>query len=221
MVQNGPKWSKMVQNSQAGKVRKKQKNNTWDSNVVPHRSTNQARTCLTSLSRREAVLSCWYGRSYSLTTINRTPTAHKTRTHPEHTNHTQIANISHTNHATTSLTSSQHNTNQSAFSILPIKSTNKIHHDTTVLLHNTTSNHFSLLHTSYYLEDPTLQHVLLQACYYNLSCICSVLYGSTPGFTNTISCKLQTKLQHHKLNPLPEANIGIVMIKTGSSAIGL
>jgi hypothetical protein len=41
----------------------KKENNTWDSNVVPHRSTNQARTCLTSLSRREAVLSCWYGRS--------------------------------------------------------------------------------------------------------------------------------------------------------------
>jgi hypothetical protein len=40
-----------------------QKNNTWDSNVVPHRSTNQARRCLTSLSRREAVLSTWYGRS--------------------------------------------------------------------------------------------------------------------------------------------------------------
>ena len=42
---------------------KGQKNNTWDSNVVPHRSTNQARRCLTSLSRREAVLSSWYGRS--------------------------------------------------------------------------------------------------------------------------------------------------------------
>ena len=40
-----------------------QKNNTWDSNVVPHRSTNLARRCLTSLSRREAVLSSWYGRS--------------------------------------------------------------------------------------------------------------------------------------------------------------
>ena len=36
------------------------KNNTRDSNVVPHRSTNQARRCLTSLSRREAVLSSWY-----------------------------------------------------------------------------------------------------------------------------------------------------------------
>jgi hypothetical protein len=35
-----------------------QKNNTRDSNVVPHRSTNLARPCLTSLSRREAVLSC-------------------------------------------------------------------------------------------------------------------------------------------------------------------
>jgi hypothetical protein len=41
-----------------------QKNNTRDSNVVPHRSTNLARQCLTSLSRREAVLSLWYGRSY-------------------------------------------------------------------------------------------------------------------------------------------------------------
>ena len=40
-----------------------QKNNTRDSNVVPHRSTNLARRCLTSLSRREAVLSSWYGRS--------------------------------------------------------------------------------------------------------------------------------------------------------------
>ena len=43
---------------------KLQKNNTWDSNVVPHRSTNQARQCLTSLSRREAVLSLLYGRSW-------------------------------------------------------------------------------------------------------------------------------------------------------------
>ncbi len=42
----------------------RKKNNTWDSNVVPHRSTNQARHCLTSLSRREAVLSMWYGRSW-------------------------------------------------------------------------------------------------------------------------------------------------------------
>ena len=37
--------------------RKAQKNNTRDSNVVPHRSTNLARSCLTSLSEREAVLS--------------------------------------------------------------------------------------------------------------------------------------------------------------------
>jgi hypothetical protein len=43
---------------------KRQKNNTRDSNVVPHRSTNLARQCLTSLSRREAVLSLWYGRSW-------------------------------------------------------------------------------------------------------------------------------------------------------------
>ena len=45
------------------KMIKEQKNNTRDSNVVPHRSTNLARQCLTSLSRREAVLSLWYGRS--------------------------------------------------------------------------------------------------------------------------------------------------------------
>ena len=42
-----------------------EKNNTRDSNVVPHRSTNRARRCLTSLSRREAVFSSWYGRSYA------------------------------------------------------------------------------------------------------------------------------------------------------------
>ena len=44
------------------------KNNTWYSNVVPHRSTNRARRCLTSLSRREAVLSPWYGRSCRIQT---------------------------------------------------------------------------------------------------------------------------------------------------------
>ena len=38
-------------------------NNTRDSNVVPHRSTNRARACLTSQSGRDVVLSCWYGRS--------------------------------------------------------------------------------------------------------------------------------------------------------------
>ena len=47
-------------------VGEKQKNNTRDSNVVPHRSTNLARQCLTSLSRREAVLSLWCGRSWIL-----------------------------------------------------------------------------------------------------------------------------------------------------------
>eukprot|EP00984_Skeletonema_dohrnii_P019049 scaffold9045_cov78-Skeletonema_dohrnii-CCMP3373.AAC.5 len=49
--------------------KKEQKNNTRDSNVVPHRSTNLARQCLTSLSRREAVLSLWYGRSCRIGTI--------------------------------------------------------------------------------------------------------------------------------------------------------
>ena len=45
------------------KSKRKKENNTQDSNVVPHRSTSWARACLTSLSRREAVLSSWYGRS--------------------------------------------------------------------------------------------------------------------------------------------------------------
>ena len=43
---------------------------TLDSNVVPHRSTNQARQCLTSLSRREAVLSLLYGYSCFQTAKN-------------------------------------------------------------------------------------------------------------------------------------------------------
>ena len=51
-------------NNQNFEVKKLQKeNNTRDSNVVPHRSTNRARTCLTSQSGRDVVLSCWYGRS--------------------------------------------------------------------------------------------------------------------------------------------------------------
>ena len=44
--------------------------NTWDSNVVPHRSTNQARTCLTSLSRQKAELSGWYGRIHHSNTLD-------------------------------------------------------------------------------------------------------------------------------------------------------
>jgi hypothetical protein len=47
----------------------KEKNNTRDSNVVPHRSTNRARWFLTSQSGRDAVLSSWYGRSCIYQTI--------------------------------------------------------------------------------------------------------------------------------------------------------
>ena len=47
-------------------VRKLQKVSTQDSNVVPHRSTNWARRCLTSLSEREAVFSSLYGRLWEL-----------------------------------------------------------------------------------------------------------------------------------------------------------
>lgn len=54
-----------------------QKNNTRDSNVVPHRSTNRARRCLTSLSRREAVLSSWYGRSWFQSCFTRIHTDNK------------------------------------------------------------------------------------------------------------------------------------------------
>ena len=71
-----------------GKVRSKKskKNNTRDSNVVPHRSTNRARRCLTLLSRREAVLSSWYGRSClsiapRLVIIRTQTTQNITRTH--------------------------------------------------------------------------------------------------------------------------------------------
>ena len=53
------------------KLPAKKEYNTRDSNVVPHRSTNRARTCLTSLSRREAVLSSWYGRIHQLVSIFR------------------------------------------------------------------------------------------------------------------------------------------------------
>ena len=45
------------------RLMRNKKNNIRDSNVVPHRSTNLTRGCLTSLSGREAVLSSWYGRS--------------------------------------------------------------------------------------------------------------------------------------------------------------
>ena len=50
--------------------------------MVPHRSTNQARRCLTSLSRREAVLSSWYGRSC----LHQTSMQYITHTHTIHTN---------------------------------------------------------------------------------------------------------------------------------------
>ncbi len=58
------KWEIWVPSKSICWKMQRKKNNTWDSNVVPHRSTNQARRCLTSLSRREAVLSTWYGRSW-------------------------------------------------------------------------------------------------------------------------------------------------------------
>ena len=37
-------------------------NSTWCSQAVTHPSTNQAQHCLTSVIRRELVLSTWYGR---------------------------------------------------------------------------------------------------------------------------------------------------------------
>ncbi len=49
----------------------RQKNNTRDSNVVTHRSTNRARQCLTSQSERDAVLSLLYGRSWKQVVILR------------------------------------------------------------------------------------------------------------------------------------------------------
>ena len=43
--------------------RKKRDDDTWCSQVVSNPSTNQARRGLTSLIRREVVLSSWYGRN--------------------------------------------------------------------------------------------------------------------------------------------------------------
>ncbi len=57
------KWQKLInfQSEMDGSsmpcIEEEQKNNIRYSNVVPHRSTNLTRSCLTSLSRREAVLS--------------------------------------------------------------------------------------------------------------------------------------------------------------------
>ena len=64
----------------SGERQKRKKNNTRDSNVVPHRSTNLARSCLTSLSRREAVLSWLYGRSCYLQPFPN-PWSHHKRIH--------------------------------------------------------------------------------------------------------------------------------------------
>ena len=46
-----------------GGKRRKRDYDTWCSQVVSNPSTNQARTGLTSLIRREVVLSSWYGRN--------------------------------------------------------------------------------------------------------------------------------------------------------------
>ena len=69
MAKKRKSWLRIEPGTFASGRREKQKNNTRDSNVVPHRSTNLARQCLTSLSRREAVLSLWYGRSWTYTTF--------------------------------------------------------------------------------------------------------------------------------------------------------
>ena len=45
------------------KMEEKRDYNTWCSQVVSNPSTNQARRGLTSLIRREVVLSSWYGRN--------------------------------------------------------------------------------------------------------------------------------------------------------------
>ena len=65
---------------QKGGRAKGQKNNIRYSNVVPHRSTNLTRSCLTSLSRREAVLSWLYGRSCHLWPLLN-PWSHHKRIH--------------------------------------------------------------------------------------------------------------------------------------------
>ena len=50
------------------KGKETKENNTRDFNVVPHCSTDGARTCVTSQSTRDVVQSCWYGHSQLLLT---------------------------------------------------------------------------------------------------------------------------------------------------------
>ena len=52
---------------------------TWCSQVVSNPSTNQARRGLTSLIRREVVLSSWYGRNSFFFSLSATPFGFQTR----------------------------------------------------------------------------------------------------------------------------------------------
>ena len=62
--------------------------------MVPHRSTNRARCCLTSLSGREAVLSTWYGRVCKHDSMHNTYT-YKTNKQqkPHNNNHAKSISI--------------------------------------------------------------------------------------------------------------------------------
>ena len=52
-----------------GKKAKEKAYNTCCSQAVPHPGTGQARHCLTSVIRREPVLSVWYGRRQECGTV--------------------------------------------------------------------------------------------------------------------------------------------------------
>ena len=73
-------WSGVCERQKA----RGKKHNTRDSNVVPHRSTNRARCCLTSLSGREAVLSTWYGRAWQKTSTYNIHTCLHLKTTKQH-----------------------------------------------------------------------------------------------------------------------------------------
>ena len=66
--------------------------------MVPHRSTNQARRCLTSLSRREAVLSLLYGTTCLQThflSIYTPPVRRRRSLHSLHHLHPYPTSVSH------------------------------------------------------------------------------------------------------------------------------
>lgn len=108
------KWPAFIWGANIIHVQFPKKNNTWDSNVVPHHSTNQARQCLTLLSRWEAVLSLLYGhfhlKTQTLFIINHGDQAHQ----PLCLSYQTGTVAKHLPHPTNSISSQKHNSTTTA-----------------------------------------------------------------------------------------------------------